>query len=54
MIAPEPLYEHFDYMMKRLAWKDLGKAALLNTEEYREKVAFTLFSGINDFVNRKR
>jgi N-acetylmuramoyl-L-alanine amidase len=30
------------------------EAALLNTEEYREKVAFTLFSGINDFVNRKR
>ena len=30
------------------------EAALLNTEEYREKVAFTLFSGINDFVNRKK
>jgi N-acetylmuramoyl-L-alanine amidase len=31
-----------------------GEAALLNTEEYRGKVAFTLFSGINDFVSRKR
>ncbi|MCR4796470.1 MULTISPECIES: N-acetylmuramoyl-L-alanine amidase [Ruminococcus] len=30
------------------------EAALLNTEEYRTKVAFTLFSGINDFVNRKK
>ncbi|MBP5430714.1 N-acetylmuramoyl-L-alanine amidase [Ruminococcus sp.] len=30
------------------------EAALLNTEEYREKIAFTIFSGINDFVNRKR
>ena len=30
------------------------EAALLNTEEYRGKVAFTLFSGINDFVNRKK
>ncbi len=30
------------------------EAALLNTEEYRGKVAFTLFSGINDFVHRKK
>ena len=30
------------------------EAAQLNTEEYRGKVAFTLFSGINDFVNRKK
>ena len=29
------------------------EAALLNTEDYRGKVAFTLFSGISDFVNRK-
>ena len=26
------------------------EAALLNTDEYQSKVAFTLFSGINDFV----
>ena len=26
------------------------EAALLNTDEYQRKVAFTLFSGINDFV----
>ena len=31
-----------------------GEAAMLNTGEYREKVAFTLFAGINDFVNRKK
>ncbi len=30
---PELLYEHFDYMMKRLAWKNLGKAALLHTDD---------------------
>ena len=30
------------------------EASLLNTEEYRSKVAFTIFSGINDFVNRKK
>ena len=30
------------------------EAALLNTEEYRSKVAFTLFAGINDFVHRKK
>ncbi|MBQ9542738.1 MAG: flavodoxin family protein [Ruminococcus sp.] len=30
---PEPLYEHFDYMMKRLAWKNLGKAAMLHTDD---------------------
>ena len=30
------------------------EAALLNTEEYRGKVAFTLFSGISDFINRKK
>ena len=30
------------------------EAALLNTEEYRGKVAFTLFAGINDFVHRKK
>ena len=30
------------------------EAALLNTGDYREKVAITLFCGINDFVNRKR
>lgn len=30
------------------------EAAMLNNEEYRSKVAFTLFSGINDFVNRKK
>ena len=30
------------------------EAALLNTEEYRSKIAFTLFSGINDFINRKK
>lgn len=30
------------------------EAALLNTEEYREKVAFTLYTGISDFVNRKK
>ena len=30
------------------------EAALLNTGEYRGKVAFTLFAGINDFVNRKK
>ena len=30
---PEPLYEHFDYMMKRLAWNNLGKAALLHTDD---------------------
>jgi len=26
------------------------ESALLNTEEYQQKVAFTIFSGINDFV----
>ncbi|MBQ6170836.1 MAG: N-acetylmuramoyl-L-alanine amidase [Ruminococcus sp.] len=30
------------------------EAAMLNTEEYRGKVAFTLFAGINDFVHRKK
>ncbi|WP_297959060.1 N-acetylmuramoyl-L-alanine amidase [uncultured Ruminococcus sp.] len=30
------------------------EAALLNTEEYRGKVAFTLLAGINDFVGRKK
>lgn len=30
------------------------EAAMLNTEEYQSKVAFTIFSGINDFVNRKK
>ena len=30
------------------------EAALLNTEEYRGTVAFTLFAGINDFVHRKK
>lgn len=29
------------------------EAALLNTEEYQGKVAFTIFSGINDFVSSK-
>lgn len=49
---PEPLYEHFDYMMKRLAWKDLGKAALLNTDDLdihnipECKDAFTLGASI--------
>ena len=27
------------------------EAALLNTEEYQEKVALTIFDGINDYVN---
>ena len=26
------------------------EAALLNTEEYQEKVALTIFAGISDFV----
>ena len=49
---PEPLYEHFDYMMRRLAWKDLGKAALLNTDDLdihnipECKDAFTLGASI--------
>ncbi len=30
---PEPLYEHFDYMMRRLAWKNLGRAAMLHTDD---------------------
>ncbi|MDD6278224.1 MAG: N-acetylmuramoyl-L-alanine amidase [Oscillospiraceae bacterium] len=30
------------------------EAALLNTEEYRGKVAFTLYSGINEFVSSVR
>lgn len=30
------------------------EAALLNTDEYRSKVAFTLFSGINDYLNSKK
>lgn len=30
---PELLYEHFDYMMKRLAWKNLGRAAMLHTDD---------------------
>lgn len=29
------------------------EAALLTTEEYQHKVAFTIFSGINEFVERK-
>ena len=29
------------------------EAALLNTDEYQGKVAFTLFTGINDFVSGK-
>ena len=29
------------------------EAALLNTDEYQSKVAFTIFSGINEFVNGK-
>ncbi len=29
------------------------EAALLNTEEYQEKVALTIFNGINDFVSGK-
>ncbi len=31
--SPELLYEHFDYLMKRLAWRNLGKAALLRTDD---------------------
>lgn len=30
------------------------EAAMLSTEDYREKVAFTLYTGISDFVNRKK
>ncbi|MBQ8966373.1 flavodoxin family protein [Ruminococcus sp.] len=30
---PELLYEHFDHMMKRLAWRNLGKAAMLHTDD---------------------
>ena len=30
---PGLIYEHFDYMMKRLAWKNLGKAAMLHTDD---------------------
>ena len=30
---PELLFEHFDYMMKRLAWKNAGKAAMLHTDD---------------------
>ena len=30
---PELLYEHFDYMMTRLAWKNLGHAEILHTDE---------------------
>ena len=30
---PEPLYEHFDYIMKRLAWNNLGKVAMLHTDD---------------------
>ena len=30
-----------------------AEASLLNTEEYQEKVALTLFYGINRFVNGK-
>jgi N-acetylmuramoyl-L-alanine amidase len=30
------------------------EASLLNTEEYRSKVAFTLFSGINDYLDQKK
>ena len=29
------------------------EAALLNTEEYQEKVAMTIFAGINDYVSDK-
>lgn len=29
------------------------EAALLTTEEYQNKVAFTIFSGINDFISEK-
>lgn len=29
------------------------EAALLNTEEYQEKVALTLFAGINDYMSRR-
>lgn len=29
------------------------EAQLLNTEEYQEKIALTIFSGINDFINSK-
>ncbi len=30
------------------------EAAMLNTEEYRQKVAMTLFAGINDFISGDR
>ena len=30
---PELLYEHFNYMMKRLAWKNIGRAAMLHTDD---------------------
>ncbi len=30
------------------------EAAMLNNEEYRSKIAMTIFSGISDFVNRKK
>jgi N-acetylmuramoyl-L-alanine amidase len=30
------------------------EAAMLSTEDYRGKVAFTLYTGISDFVNRKK
>lgn len=30
------------------------EAAMLNNDEYRSKIAMTIFSGINDFVNRKK
>ena len=31
-----------------------AEAALLNTEEYQQKVALTLFAGINDYISRRR
>lgn len=30
------------------------EAARLNSDEYRSKIAMTIFSGISDFVNRKK
>ena len=29
------------------------EAALLNTEEYQEKVALTIFNGLNSYINKK-
>ena len=34
-------------------WPELDEAALLESEEYQQKVAFTIFSGLQQYLEEK-